>query len=246
MAFNSAKKINSPAPAVKGKKTDRETIEFANMEQYSHLQMVSKACEGAIKAFEAVFKEHVFELFMKRIRLDGKKPDSIDAIEGLATVNLQCRKRGTNSPLSADEVEILTQHKLQPDYVIKTPKLFVINPEYAEDEELMNRVEALLKKNGLLKIIGVQEEVKIPVVGDKLLDAALATKKPEVIKQVITMAFKPSLSEVKPEEIAKTMSEILDINIAVEQDEKTLITKVTEKVVGRLKKKPPVAALLKA
>jgi hypothetical protein len=258
MAFATAKKIGTPAKTTKAK-AERECIELPNIEQLAHLHAIVKAATGAIKAIEGTLKEDVLNIFMQRIAGDGQKPSSIDAAEGLALVNLQFRKRATTSPLSDDElrtmahaagcilkddadvdtiVAALAKKNLVVGENIKTQKLFAIDPTFAADEKLMTKVEAVLKKNGLDHIITVQDEVKTLVVTDGLLAEACRTKKPAIITPCTVLAFKPTLSEVRPADLAKTMAEVLDIDMKSKGDEKQFADTVIAKAKARSKKIP--------
>lgn len=257
MAFGSAKKIGTPASAVKTKGKDREVVELANIEQLAHLHAIVKAAAGAIKAIEGTLKEEVLDMFMTRIQVDGQKPSSIDAREGLAVVNLQFKKRAITSPLTVDElrtmaraagckvdddsemeeiVKVLKNKDLVCGENIKTQKLFAINPEFATDEKLMDRVEKLLVKNGLDHIMVVQDEVKTFVVSEALMSEACKKKNLELIRPCAVLAFKPTLTEVRPADLAKTMAEVLDIEISVKGDEKALTEVVQAKAKARIAK----------
>ena len=262
MAFASAKKIGTPAKTTKAK-AERKCVELPNIEQLAHLHAIVKAATGAIKAIEGTLKDDVLGIFMEQIALDGQKPSSIDAADGLALVNLQFRKRATTSPLNVDELrsmalaagckvddesdaeEIVAALKKKDLVVgenIKTQKLFAIDPEFAADEKLMARVEAILKKNGLDHIITVQDEVKTLVVTDALLAEACRTKKQEIIAPCTVLAFKPTLSEVRPADLAKTMANVLDIDIQSKGDEKQFAATVIAKAKARSKKVPSLCA----
>lgn len=257
MAFESAKKVGS-APKATGKaKAARPTVELANVEQLAQLHVIKKAAEGAIKAIEGVMKEDVMQnVFLKSIEDTGTKPTSVDAVEGVASMNIQFRKRSTLSPFKVeelramalgagckvtdeDEPEALAAAMKTKGFVvhknIKTEKLFVIDPQFATDATLMAKVEAVLKKAGLDHVIGVQDEVATYVVNDDLMDAVCKNRNPELITPCATIGFKPSLSVVDPKAIAKTMGELLDIELSVGGDEKKFEEKVTAQATTKAK-----------
>lgn len=250
MAFASAKKVGS-APKATGKaKATRPQVEMANVEQLAQLHTIVKAAKGAIAALEGVMKTTVMdEVFLPAIEDSGTKPSSVDATEGVAMMNIQFRKRSTMSYLKDEEIRSMAEslginvgeqdtnetlvaametkgiplHKN-----IKTERLFVIDPQYAMDEALMAKVEAALKKVGLDHVIGVQDEVATYVVSDETMDAVCKARKPELITPCATLGFKPSLSVVDPKAIAKTIGELLDLDLRVGGDEKKIEAEVTE------------------
>lgn len=271
MAFDSAKKIGTPKTPSKAKK-EKEVVEMANIEQLAQLVALNKAVTGAIKAIEGTLKEDAFEIFLSSVCATGLKPDSVDAVEGDARCNVQFKKRSTTSPFSVEELRNFAKSlKVNTDHIdagaedeahaivaalqkakypitsnVKTQKLFVINPEHAEDEKLMKKVEDVLKRNGLDHIIGVQEEVKTYVADDELMRIACSKKNRDLVRPLAVIAFKPTLDEVDPKKLIKTASEVLDISISVEGDEKKVEEKVREVAVTRSKAKRKTAALEKA
>ena len=221
--FSNAKTLAPTAKPSAGKKAAREVVQLSNVEQLAQLHALVKAATGAISAIEGTLKEEVFGMFLDRA--DGKKPDSFDAQEGNGMLNVQMRKRGTNSSLNAEECELLMAAGLNPDSIVKTPELFAINPDFAGDTALLNKVEkALGKIPGLpANFIVKQEEVKVSVVGDKLLEDAFLLKGKnrhyeEVVRIVTTLALKPTLLEMVPADMAKTIKEILEIEVSKEAD----------------------------
>lgn len=249
MAFEKAKKVGT-APKAEGKaKAARPQVEMANVNQLAQLHVIVKAATGAIKAIEGVMKTDVMEnVFLPAITESGTKPSSVDAVEGPAMMNIQFRKRSTLSPFKLDELramalgagcdvsdddeaEAIVAAMKTKDLIvhknIKTEKLFVIDPEYATDAALMAKVEAVLKKAGLDHVIGVQDEVATYVVNDDLMDAVCKKRNADLITPCAVIGFKPSLSVVDPAAIAKTIGELLDIDLSVKGDEEKFAEKVT-------------------
>ena len=241
--FKDAKALTS-APKTVGKKKEREVVELNNVEQLAQLHALVKAAQGAISAIEGTLKEEVFGMFLDRA--DGKKPDSFDAQEGNGMLNLQMRKRGTNSPLGEDECSLLLEAGLVPDVVVKTPELFAINPEFATDTSLLSKVEkALGKISGLPEnFIVKQNAVVVNVVGDDLLEKAFKLKGvnrhyEEVIQMVTTLGFKPTLVKLVPGDMAKTIEEILEIQLTSsvpDELEKALVARAKSKAPTKTKK----------
>ena len=257
MAFASAKKVGS-APKATGKaKATRPQVEMANVEQLAQLHTIVKAAKGAIAALEGVMKTTVMDdVFLPSIEDTGSKPSSVDAIEGVAMMNIQFRKRSTLSFLKDEEIRNMasaagvnvTDEDTNETLVaametkgiplhknIKTERLFVIDPQYAMDEAIMAKVEAALKKVGLDHVIGVQDEVATYVVSDETMDAVCKSRKPELITPCATLGFKPSLSVVDPKAIAKTIGELLDLDLKVGGDEKKLEAQVAETATAKVK-----------
>lgn len=243
--FKDAKAL-TVAPKAAGKKKEREVVELNNVEQLAQLHALVKAATGAISAIEGTLKEEVFGMFLDRA--DGKKPESFDAKEGNGMLNLQMRKRGTNSPLGETECSLLLEAGLVPDAFVKTPELFAINPAFAADTALLAKVEKALSKIAGLpdNFIMKQEAVTVNVVGDALLEQAFKLKGvnrhyEEVIQMVTTLAFKPTLLRLVPHDMAKTIEEILEIELVVENTD-ALKTALVDRAKSKTPKSKKTAA----
>lgn len=208
--FKTAKTLNSSVKTTAGKKKDKEIIELPGAEQLAHLDAVIKAATAAKDAIENGLREVVLDKFMDQIGDTGKKPESFYGVEGFAEVNLQMRKRGTNSALNADEQELLSNKGVAFKREVITPQLFAINPAYATDAKLLERVEKALAKIVPEDFIVMQEEKFKMVVDDDCLEAAFKSGDREVIEIATCLAFKPKLTEMRSGDIAKTVAEILD------------------------------------
>jgi hypothetical protein len=272
MAFANAKSLKASPTAAKAKK-EKEVVELANVKQLAHLHALSKAVTGAIKAIESTLKEDAMEMFLDRACALGAKPDSVDAVEDEARVNVQFRKRSTLSPFSIEELRNMANAlKIPHDHIqsgdseeaqllvqlieektgieipanVKTQQLYAIDPALAEDETLMKKVEKVLEKAGLGHIMVLQEEVKTYVCSDALMQVACSKKVPDLIRPMATLAFKPTLDEVDPKKLLKTASEVLDVSISVDGDEKKVEELVRVQAQSRSKKTKKTAALLAA
>lgn len=206
-------KILEKAPEVKGKKAPREEVKVKGVEEFAQLAAAEKAIASAKAVLQESMVETVSAKFMKDIKdSGGKTPDSFNAVEGLGSINCQLKKRSTASALNEEERQILDGAKVPYHRQVTTPKLFAINPNYATDEKMLEKVEKALAKLGLPDdFIVVQEEQAKYVIDDKALDKALKSGDKEIVKLATTLAFKPTLSEVKPAEIAKTIEKVLGI-----------------------------------
>lgn len=211
--FNKAKALKNPVAETKGKKKERDLRPLAGCEQLAHLDAVIKTATAAKETLQNGLSEQVREIFMEKLQKNGgQQPESFYGTEGLAEVNCQLRKRGTNSALNEDERKVFDEAKIPYHKEVITPELFAINPAYATDKKLLERVEKALAKLDLPEdFIVLQEERHKYVVDDECLAKALKSDNQEVVKVATTVAFRPALTEMKPDEIAKTVEELLGI-----------------------------------
>jgi hypothetical protein len=208
--FKNAKAIEAKAET-KGKKKERRSILLSGVRKLAHLDAIIKAATSAKAVMESLVQDEVREEFEKEIeRTGGMKPESFDAREGEAVINCQLRKRGANSALNEEERAIFETKGIKFKKEVITPQLFAINPEYAENEQMLGQVEKALAKLGLPADFIVMQEEKVKyVVDDETLDKALRSQDKDVIRLSTTLAFKPTLEKVVPGDLAKTMEEIL-------------------------------------
>jgi hypothetical protein len=143
---------------------------------------------------------------------NGKKPDSFRGLDDIASASVECRKRGTNSPLSEAEVELLTSCGIEVKKQVTVQQLFGINPKYAADDAMLEKISAALEAAGVPDdVIVVQEEVSKFVVDDAAAEKAFALNNREAIETVITMAIKPKLETT---DIASIMDDLKDVVVA--------------------------------
>ena len=191
--FKKAAEVTAKPAAVK--KTKQE-IAMAGIQQLAEFKAMMVSLEAASKTIEADIKEAGFAEFLQ---MSGKvRPESFKGIDGQATCSVEMRKRGTNSALNEDEVETLKSFGLNAFQQVTTTEMFGINPTYASDEKLMDKVSAALEKIVPEDFFVIQKGVTRNVVDDALCDAAFQMPAGEdratAVRMVTTMALKPKLN----------------------------------------------------
>ena len=191
--FAKAKTVQAK-PTAAAKKT-KEEIAIAGIQQLAEMKAMAQSLEAAMKTIEGQVKDAGFEEFLNM--KTNTRPESFKGIDGLASCSVEMRKRGTNSALNLDEVEVLEKLGLKPFTQVVTTEMFGINPAYAADEKLMAKVSAALEKIVPEDFIVLQEGVSKKVVDDALCDAAFKMAPGEdratALRLVTTMALKPRL-----------------------------------------------------
>jgi hypothetical protein len=207
--FAKAKTVAAPKTAA-AKKT-KEEIALAGIQQLAELKAMAASIEAVMASLEGEIKEAGFSTFLE---MDTKvRPESFKGVDGYGTCSVEMRKRGTNSALNADEVEVLERVGLTPFEQIITPEMFGINPAYAGNEVLMNKVSKALEKIVPEDFIILQEGKSKLVVSDEVLDAAFKLKgddRAEALRLCTTMALKPRLNADYPmEKLSENVAAIL-------------------------------------
>lgn len=211
--FASAKTIDTPK-AAKAKATKAE-VTIAGLQQYAELKALQGAIAAVIGTLETEIKGEAFDMFVEKAQETHKAPDSFNGVEGIATVNVQMRKRGTNSPLSEGELAILADAGIAAYEETSVQELFAINPTYAADSKLLAKVSKALEKIVPEDFIMKQEKKAKMVVSNDTMEAAfkMGTINPDVIKVVTTMALKPKLQTVDIDAILADVKDLLGSNI---------------------------------
>lgn len=199
--FTKAKQL--PVAKTATAKKEKQEIALAGLQSLAEIKALMQGLEAAAATLEGEIKEAGFAEFLK---METKvRPESFKGTDGLATCSVEMRKRGTNSALNEDEVAALEAAGLTPFKQVITAEMFGINPTYAGDELLMNKVSKALEKVAGLPadfIVHQPEKSKL-VVSDEVVNAAFALtgeSREGALRICTTMALKPKLSADYPME----------------------------------------------
>ncbi len=216
--FAKAKTIAAPKSAAA--KKARQEIAIAGLQSLAEIKALMQSLEAAAGTLESEIKEAGFAEFLEM--KTSVRPESFKGVDGLATCSVEMRKRGTNSALNADEVAALERLGLTPFKQVVTTEMFGINPAYAENQILMNKVSKALEKIVPADFIVLQEERSKLVVNDELADAAFklaGAAREEAVRICTTMALKPKLNAEYP--MARLMENVqVILSPAVEEEKK--------------------------
>ena len=213
--FAKAKAVTTTKPAA-GKKTKQE-IAIAGVQNLAEIKAMMASLEAMAATLEGEIKEAGFSEFLD---METKiRPESFKGIDGQASASVEMRKRGTNSALNADEVATLEAFGLTPFKQVITTEMFGINPAYAGDEKLMEKVSKAIEKIVPEDFIVLQEEKSKMVVNDELLDAAFklaGDKRETALRIVTTMALKPKLNA--DYDMSKLQANVLAMLAPIEEE----------------------------
>jgi len=190
--FAKAKAVTAK-PTAAAKKTKAE-IEISGIMKLAEMKAMIASLEAASKTLEGEIKSAGFAEFLN---MPGSvRPESFKGVDGQASCSVEMRKRGTNSALNEAEVAVLESLGLFPFSQVITTEMFGINPIYAANEKLMEKVSKALEKIVPEDFIVLQEGVSKKVVDDALCDAAFkmtGKDRATAVAMVTTMALKPKL-----------------------------------------------------
>lgn len=197
--FDSAKPLKEKKPA--SRKQSAEQVAMKGLAKFAKIDALIKSLEGVKETLDGELKTEAMDHFITEA--GGRRPANFTAIDGQATASVQLKVRSTRSALKPDEVEFLKKAGVPVEVVVTTPKLFGINPKYATDEKMLEKIEKVLTKTGLPEdLFVVQEEVSATVANEKSIEAVFAgNMDADVVRMVTTLAIKPTLEEVAVREL---------------------------------------------
>lgn len=192
--FAKAKTISAP-PAKKAA-NKKDEVEISGLEQLAEIDALMKSLDTMRKSIAEDIKTQALDHFYKTAIVIEKRPENFRGTEGIASASIELRKRSTASALNESEIALFEENGIPLEKVVATPKLFGINPIYAEDERLLERVSKALERIVPDDFIVVQEERSKTVVADSTIDDIFARirKLPRgVMDTVSVIAIKPKL-----------------------------------------------------
>ena len=207
--FGKAKAIETTKPAAK--KDTKEQVTLPGLEELAQIDAAIKALTSMKKTIEADVKGEAFGHFFSQVVSTHKRPDNFRGVEGIATASIEFRKRSTASPISDEELPLFEKNNIPLQTIVTVQKLFGINPIYANDDALLEKVSTALEGIVPDNFIVVQEEVSKKVVSEDAMDAVFEAKKPnfELVKAISVMAIKPKLEKTDLPAIMETLSKMM-------------------------------------
>lgn len=187
------------APKAKTKAKAKAEVAIEGLQELAMIDALQKALEGVRASIEGAVKGAALARFVEYIRENGVRPESFKGIEKGASASLELRRKGSNIPLSEGAVAMLNEYGIEPAKEVTTPRLFALNPQYAENAELLAKVDAALSGIVPADFIMLQEERSKRTVSEETLAQALKVMQKnhdapaELLSTMTTLACKPKL-----------------------------------------------------
>ena len=190
--FKNAKAL-APATSAAGRKKEKREVAIAGIQTLAELKAMAASIEAAIATVEAEVKDAGFSEFVTL-----SAADSFRGTDGFGSASVEMRKRGTNSALNEEEVSTLKDLGIIAEKCVIVPEMFAINPAYAGNEALLEKVSKAIAKIVPEDFIVMQEEKSKMVVNEAMMAKAFTLpleKKEVALRIVTTMALKPKLED---------------------------------------------------
>jgi|SRR5215472_10694696 len=171
-------KVAGPVAAAKKGSNSKPVETLAGVADVCALEACIKALEGVLEIKKTALKEAAEARLIEMGLVRHSKPDSLNLVEGAhARANVAMRKRSTRSPVSEEELELLSSLVGDTSQLIETvverPEALEVNPAYVNDEKLLQKVDKLVSKDKTIPedFIQIRPAVSRTVVSEGAGDA---------------------------------------------------------------------------
>ncbi|CAM6055321.1 unnamed protein product [Sphagnum tenellum] len=193
----------APAPKKSAKKADKATVPVVALEEFGSISAVIKTLKTMLDTIETEVKTGMKEHFVKEGQKSKKRPENFKGVDGFVTASCELRARSSASHLSGAEQELLEKYKIPTETVKSQEETFIVNPAYANDGALLQKVgDAIGKIKDLpADFILKQEAVSKVIVADTALDFLFANQTDTnvlstLVSIVGTLAIKPTVGDM--------------------------------------------------
>lgn len=194
MSLFTTAKVLAPKKATKTDKKD--VINLPGLKDVAMIDALMKTLESVKKTLSKEIKNEAFDMGYSVVCETGKRFDSFRGVDGVASASIEMRKKAGNVELAEEEVKALRDVGIEPHLAVTVPATFGIDPKYAQDTKLLEKISKLLEGNVPEDLFFRQEEVSKLVVSDEVFDKACALKNKlprSVLESLTVMAIKPKL-----------------------------------------------------
>jgi hypothetical protein len=191
-------------PAKKSNKKTKQEVQIDGLQSLASIRVLQTALDGIAKTFEGEVHAGMREFFTENGSKKRGRPDNFVGVDGFGRASLELRKRSTRSPLSSEEQDILDEHGIEYGVVVEQEETFAINPEYASDNELLEKVSAALVAAGVPEDFIVHVAPKTKSVATDVTLSQVFQADSSAIEMLMgiagTLAVKPMLEDATIED----------------------------------------------
>lgn len=209
--FGSAQTFAKP----KKPKATKDRVAVDGLDEYAALDAVEKVVKSLKEGVKIALEEQAKQFFLEEAEKTGKRPESFRGVDEKSEASVELRKRSTTSALDDASVDLLAEFNIPVETVADQVETFIINPEYANDTKLLEKVSKALAKVPGLPVDFIQKQTATTkrVVTDDTLTALF--KQPRVVMErllslVTTFAVKPTTTESPQDAIKRVLKLIED------------------------------------
>lgn len=206
------------APATKTaakKKSDKKEFNISGLSDLSTIDALMETLEAHRAAVAAKVKSQMKDQFVELGNIDGKRPANFRGVDGDASASCELKKRSSVSKLSDEEVEMLDDAGISYEKAIVVQEAFLINPAYASDQALMDKVSKALEKVPGLPgdFIQFQAEVSKNIVTDESMDQVFKNGVADELLDIVSvLSVKPAASTSPINEVIEKVEAMLGLS----------------------------------
>jgi hypothetical protein len=143
MSFFSAKFVVTATP--KGKtKSKKKEVTIDGLEQLAEIDAMIKNLSALREDLDRTVKDKAREIFIDLGQTT--RPENFRGVDGDAEASIEFRKRSTRSVLTPAEVEAFEKLNIPVETIQDVSETYIINPAYAGDSALLEKIDNALKK----------------------------------------------------------------------------------------------------
>lgn len=162
-------------------------ITVPGLKKLGALKQAVKTLEASAETLEGEIKTRLIERFQRVGMAQGERPENLKGHEGGTEASLQLRKRIATSPLHPQEQRLMKQYNIPMEKRIKQPERFSLNPKYAGDKKILDKINKKLKEADLpsdLFLYQAEESSYTP--SEDALDKIMALKDETVVETLLS------------------------------------------------------------
>jgi hypothetical protein len=170
-----AKAAIAPVKATPAKKSDKVRHAIVGLRNFAAVDEVIKSLTAIKTTIQAEVKQAQLTYFIVEGMRAKRRPANFEGFEGDATASCELRVRSSASVLTPEEQELLTENSISFEQSDKIVETYIINPKYAADQDMLEKVsKALSKVAGLPEDFIQLQSHKVATASEKSIDEVFA------------------------------------------------------------------------
>jgi len=197
------------APEKKDPKSDKIEHAIKGLSDYAHVDAVIKN----LTTLRETLGEDINTKMKKIFKTGEKRPDNFRGIDGTASASCEMRRRASSSPLTTEERAAFDAAEIPYETLDVVPQRYIVNPKWAGDEKLLEKISAALAKIPGMPddFIQLQEGSKKYVVTEESINTVYEKKLTDrFFTMVSVLAIKAKLEKTDVKASIKVVKEIID------------------------------------
>lgn len=211
--FKNAEEVKAkPTKAAKKKGAE---VKVVDLEALATVKALIKSLEAIEETLDESVKDQMSDHFVKEGMAIDRRPENYKGLEGNANGSLQLRVRNNRSPLTGEEIAQLEDHEIPFTVETVVEETYIINPAYAEDDDLLSKVGDVLENIDGIPADFIQHQTgkTKTIATEDSLNAIFALKNETNVKNLLavvgTLATRLKTSEADPQKLFDVIAKMI-------------------------------------